>query len=79
MQVTVSDSSVLIDLAKARLVESAFTLPYEFTVPDVMFAEELLNLGHYTRHDLLNAGLEVRGFEGEDVDVALGYVRRYVA
>ena len=49
MLVIVSDSSVLIDLAKARLIESALALPYEFLVPDVMFADELLDLGSYTR------------------------------
>ena len=53
MLVIVSDSSVLIDLAKARLIESALGLPYEFVVPDVMFADELLDLGSYTREDLL--------------------------
>lgn len=79
MQVIVSDSSVLIDLAKALLIESAFRLPYEFVVPDVMFADELLDLGSYTRDELLEAGLRVSGLDGDGVDVAIGYVQRYVA
>jgi len=40
--VIVSDRSVLIDVAKARLIESALALPYEFVVPDVMLADELV-------------------------------------
>jgi len=77
--VIVSDSSVLIDLAKARLIESALGLPYEFVVPDVMFADELLDLGSYTREDLLAAGLKVGGLDGDGVAVAFGFAERYLA
>lgn len=79
MLVIVSDSSVLIDLAKARLIESALALPYEFVVPDVMFADELLDLGSYTRDDLLEVGLKVGGLDSHGVAVAFRYAERYLA
>ena len=78
MQVIVSDSSVLIDLAKARLIESAFGLPYEFVVIDIMFADELLDLGSYTRDDLLTAGLHVSRSDGDGVETAFKYAQRYI-
>lgn len=43
MRVVISDSSVLIDLAKAKLIESTLALPYEFVIPDVIFADELID------------------------------------
>ncbi len=48
MLVVVSDSSVIIDLAKMCLIESAFRLPYEFLIPDVRFEDELLDLATYS-------------------------------
>ena len=42
----ISDSSVLIDLAKAKLIESTLALPYEFVIPDVIFADELIDPHH---------------------------------
>jgi predicted nucleic acid-binding protein len=77
--VIVSDSSVLIDLAKAQLIEHAFALPYEFVVPDAMFADELLDLGSYTRKALLKAGLPLGRLDGDGVAVAFGYAQRYLA
>ena len=53
MKVIVSDTSVIIDLSKVRLIEPAFALPYEFVVPNVMFEDEFLDLGNYERNDLL--------------------------
>ena len=79
MLVVVSDSSVLIDLAKARLFEPAFALPFRFVIPDVMFADELLDLGSYTREDALTMGLHVARLDGDGVSTALGYAQRYAA
>ena len=53
-------------------------LPYEFLVPDVMFADELLDLGSYTRDDLLEAGLKVGGLDSDGVAVAFRYAERCV-
>jgi len=41
MPVLVSDTSVIIDLERARLLERAFQLPHELCVPDLLFEREL--------------------------------------
>jgi len=39
--VLVSDTSVLIDLERANLLEEMFLLPFEFAVPDLLYGREL--------------------------------------
>lgn len=41
MPVLVSDTSVLIDLERGRLLEEMFRLPFEFAVPDLLYTREL--------------------------------------
>ena len=41
MPVLVSDTSVLIDLERANLLEEMFLLPFEFAVPDLLYSREL--------------------------------------
>lgn len=41
MPILVSDTSVLIDLERAQLIEDMFRLPFEFAVPDLLYAREL--------------------------------------
>lgn len=41
MPVLVSDTSVLIDLERGRLLEEMFRLPFEFSVPDLLYTREL--------------------------------------
>ena len=41
MNVTVADTSVLIDLERGGLLEDCFSLPYQFTVPDLLYRNEL--------------------------------------
>ena len=62
MKVIVSDTSVIIDLAKVRLIEPALLLPYEFVVPDIMYEQEWLDLRSYDKKDLVNQGLGVVRF-----------------
>lgn len=46
MAVLVSDTCVIIDLERAGLLEEMFLLPFEFVVPDLLYARELEgNLG----------------------------------
>ena len=45
MKVLVSDTSVLIDLDRGSLVEPTFRLPFEFTVPDLLYERELKDHG----------------------------------
>jgi predicted nucleic acid-binding protein len=49
----ISDTSVLIDIDCGGIMKEIFSLPYQFAVPDILFAEELAE-----RHaDLLRYGL----------------------
>ena len=41
MPVLISDTSVLIDLDRGKLLEHLFQLPYDFCVPDLLFKREL--------------------------------------
>lgn len=41
MSVLVSDTSVLIDLERAQLLDDMFLLPFEFAVPDLLYEREL--------------------------------------
>ncbi|MFZ5619317.1 MAG: hypothetical protein ACOZAA_18550 [Pseudomonadota bacterium] len=41
MPVLVSDTSVLIDLERGRLLEEMFRLPFDFAVPDLLYGREL--------------------------------------
>lgn len=41
MPILVSDTSVVIDLERAGLLEDIFLLPFEFCVPDLLFQREL--------------------------------------
>ena len=57
MKVIVSDTSVIIDLCKVQLIEPAFSLPYEFVVPDVMLQDEFLDLSNSNLEIFLLVGL----------------------
>jgi hypothetical protein len=41
MAVLVSDTSVIIDLERASLLDDLFRLPFEFAVPDLLYRREL--------------------------------------
>lgn len=50
MQLLISDANILIDLEEGELLEQLFRLPYQFTVPDILFFEELeAQHGHLLR------------------------------
>ena len=68
-----SDTSVLIDLDRGSLVEPTFRLPFEFTVPDLLYERELKAHGG---PDLIRLGLRVEELDGDEVSIALGYLRR---
>lgn len=69
MIVLVSDTSVLIDLERGRLLESIFSLPYEFAVPDVLYRREMAGWGAR----LVSLGLRVEEVSAAGVGRALGY------
>lgn len=70
MRVLVSDTSVLIDLERGDLLESAFALPFEFAVPDLLYKRELLD---YNGPQLRELGLRVEELDGDGIERALGY------
>ena len=73
MNVLVSDSSILIEFSKRELLDKMFQLEFQFTVPDLLFHEELIDLGAYSRQDLLRFGLKVESMDGEGVERAIAY------
>lgn len=76
MQVLVSDSSVLIELSKRGVLDRMFRLRFQFSVPDILFEEELIDLGRYSRQDLLDFGLHVESLGSDGVETAVAYQAR---
>ena len=70
MRVLVSDTSVLIDLERGNLLETTFSLGWEFAVPDLLYKRELQSS---SGPRLLRLGLRVKSLDGEGVQRALGY------
>ena len=56
MSVIIIDTSALIDLAKAGIIEEALSLTHEFLIPDVIFEDELISLEGYGKETLLKSG-----------------------
>lgn len=73
MKVLVSDTSVLIDLERGSLLETAFHLPYEFVVPDLLYEQEIED---YNGAALLALGLRVEELDEHAVTAALEFRRR---
>ena len=73
MNVLVSDTSVLIDLDRGNLVEATFRVPFEFTVPDLLYERELREHGG---PDFVRLGLRVEELDGDGVSLALSYRRK---
>ena len=67
MRIVVSDSSCLIDLRKASLLDIFLRLPYEFLIPNTLFEEELLKFTAAQKKDLVLGGLKVMDLPGERV------------
>ena len=70
MRILVSDTSVLVDLERGSLLEASFRLPYQFSVPDLLYERELKNWGG---GELRRLGLSVEELDGEGVQRALAY------
>ena len=76
MKVLVSDSSVLIEFSERGILDRMFELDFRFAVPDLLFYEELIDLGRYSRQDLLSFGLQVEALDPEGVELAVSYQHR---
>ena len=73
MNVLVSDTSALVDLERGSLLDATFRLPFELTVPDLLYERELKNHGG---DRLLGLGLRIAALDGEGVMQALDYRRQ---
>ncbi|WP_313382981.1 PIN domain-containing protein [Pantoea sp.] len=70
MLILISDANILIDLEEGELIRFLFHLPYQFTVPDLLFYDELAEHHAY----LLEQGLHL----GEMTPETLRYVSQLV-
>lgn len=67
MRIVISDSSCLIDLRKASLLDAFLRLPYELLIPNTLFEEELLKFSAAQKTALLRGGLKVIDLPGDSV------------
>ncbi|SRR5258708_3821706 len=75
MRLIVSDSSCLIDLRKASLLDAFLKLPYEILIPNTLFEAELLKFTNAQKKALVRGGLKVIDLPGERVLRAQQVVR----
>jgi len=76
MRVLVSDTSALVDLERGSLLDATFRMPFQFTVPDLLYDRELKNHGG----DRLRAlGLRIAELDGDGVMQALEYRHQHPA
>ena len=67
MRIIVSDSSCLIDLRKASLLDVFLRLPYEMMIPNTLFEEELIRFTDDQKEALVRGGLQIVDLPGESV------------
>ena len=77
MRIVVSDTSCVIDLRKADLLDAVLRLPYTFVMPDTLFEDEWLCLTEAEKRALRGLGLEVRGLPGPLVQRAGRYFNQH--
>ena len=75
-QIVVSDSSVILDLAKTRLIEATLALPFVFVIPDVILDQELIDLGTYSPTDLVRLGFKIGTLDGKGIAAAMAHYGR---
>jgi len=74
LKAIVSDTSVLIDLERGTFLESMFSLPFEFVVPDLLFDRELKN---HNGCALIESGLHIQELDRANLALAMDYYRKY--
>jgi hypothetical protein len=71
MRIVVSDSSCdsscLIDLRKASLLDVFLRLPYEIVIPNTLFEEELIKFTDEQKEELVLGGLQIVDLPGDRV------------
>ncbi len=76
MRIIVSDSSCLIDLRKASLLDVFLKLPHEILIPNTLFEDDLLEFTIAQKKALIRGGLKVMDLSGERVLRAREVMRR---
>lgn len=79
MPTVVGDTSCMIDLRKAGLLEAVLRLPYRFVMPDRLFDDEWLSLTDSEKAALRSEGLQVVDLSGDLVRQAQRYFNQYPA
>ncbi|EPX9617407.1 TPA: PIN domain-containing protein [Pseudomonas aeruginosa] len=72
MRLLISDANILIDLEEGQLLDQLFRLPYHFSVPDILFTEEL----EAQHAHLLERGLRLDELTSESMLYALALTAR---
>lgn len=67
VRVVLSDSSCLIDLQKASLLDAFLRLPYEIVMPNTLFEDGLLRFTSAQQHALIEAGVHLIDIPGNGV------------
>lgn len=75
MRIVISDSSCLIDLRKASLLDAFLRLPYELLIPNTLFEDELLKFMAAQKKSLVRSGLTVMDLPRDSVLRARQLVR----
>ena len=73
MQLLISDANIFIDLEEGKLIKLLFQLPYKFSLPDILFIEELEIEHQY----LIGLGLLLRILESKTMTYAMELIPRY--
>lgn len=73
MQLLISDANILIDLEEGQLIDLMFQLPYQFSIPDILFQEELEE-AHW---HLLELGLKLDELKSETMIYAMTLIQSY--
>lgn len=76
MRILISDTSCLIDLRKASLLEAFVQLPYDLVIPDILFEQELVQFSDAEK-ELIEKNLRVLSLSGEGVSRVQSVNRDY--
>lgn len=73
MQLLISDANILIDMEEGGLLTPMFNLPYIFSIPDILFYEEL----EEEHEHLLELGLRLDELDGDTVMYGVQLIEQY--
>ena len=73
MQLLISDANILIDMEEGELIEELFKLPYVFSMPDILFYEEM----EEEHQHLVDLGLQLDELSGEMMVYGISLIEHY--